>query len=63
VDPAVGLELHVAVGDRVDPGTPVATVHARDEDAASHAAAAFTDLLALSDAEIPRPATLLDVVT
>lgn len=63
VDPAVGLQLHVAVGDPVDPGTRVVTVHARDEDAADRAAAAFVDLLAVSDAEIPPPATLLDVVT
>jgi thymidine phosphorylase len=63
VDPAVGLQLHVAVGDRVEEDTRVVTVHARDEDAADRAAAAFVDLLVVSDAEIPRPATLLDIVT
>jgi pyrimidine-nucleoside phosphorylase len=38
VDPAVGLTLSVKVGDRVDPGQEIGSIHARDEDAAGVAA-------------------------
>ncbi|MBI5666505.1 MAG: thymidine phosphorylase [Chloroflexi bacterium] len=31
VDLAVGLIVHVKVGDRVEPGTPLVTIHANDE--------------------------------
>ncbi len=32
VDPAVGVETHVKVGDQVEPGEPLFTIHARRED-------------------------------
>ncbi|CAN5462267.1 pyrimidine-nucleoside phosphorylase [soil metagenome] len=38
VDPAVGLELRVEVGDRVERSAPLAVVHARTDDAADRAA-------------------------
>jgi len=48
VDPAVGLEVKVRVGDTVDSdGTgsrgPAVRIHARDEEAADHAAAALAE--------------------
>ena len=47
IDPAAGVLLRVAHGDRVGPGQPVATVHAKDrasllEDAAAELAGAFS---------------------
>jgi pyrimidine-nucleoside phosphorylase len=31
IDLAVGIEVHVNVGDQVEPGAPLATIHADDE--------------------------------
>ena len=47
IDPAAGVLLHVTHGDRIGPGRPVATVHAKDrasllEDAAAELAGAFS---------------------
>ena len=47
IDPAAGVLLRVAHGDRIGPGQPVATVHAKDrasllEDAAAELAGAFS---------------------
>jgi thymidine phosphorylase len=38
IDPAVGIEFFPKIGDRLDEGETVATIHARDEEAASQAA-------------------------
>jgi len=37
VDPAVGFDLHAKPGDRVEKGQPLATIHARTEEAADRA--------------------------
>jgi len=47
VDPAVGLELKVEVGDRVARGASLATVHARSQEAADAAARGLADLVEL----------------
>jgi pyrimidine-nucleoside phosphorylase len=62
VDPAVGLELAVEVGDTVDAGTVVATVHARSEQDADWAGDRLRDILVLSGEPVPRPPTILDRV-
>ena len=61
VDPAVGVELRVEVGDALEPGAELGIVHARDEDAAEEAAARLRDLVALG-ADGERPPTVLDTV-
>src|SRR5690606_16128450 len=61
VDPAVGVELRVEVGDELEPGAELGIVHARDEDAAEEAAARLRDLVALG-ADGERPPTALDTV-
>ncbi|MDK2984674.1 MAG: pyrimidine-nucleoside phosphorylase [Clostridia bacterium] len=38
IDPAVGIVIHKKVADKVNPGESIATVHARNEDSARHAA-------------------------
>ncbi len=60
VDPAVGLELRVEVGDRISAGDPLAVVHARDEAAAGHVTQRLRALVRLGDAD-PVP-VLLDRV-
>ncbi|AXV06570.1 Thymidine phosphorylase [Euzebya pacifica] len=54
VDPAVGVELLVQEGDAVEAGQPLATIHARTDDAAAAAAARLTELVQLGeDAAVP----------
>jgi len=55
VDPAVGLEVLVAPGDRVEPGTPLARVHARDEAALAAARAAVASAVTLGERAEPLP--------
>ncbi|MPZ88281.1 MAG: thymidine phosphorylase [Nitriliruptorales bacterium] len=62
VDPAVGLELAVDVGDRVERGQPLAVVHARSDAAAQQAADRLTTLVAIAETAIAPAPTLLDVI-
>jgi pyrimidine-nucleoside phosphorylase len=63
VDPAVGLELLVEVGDRVTRGQPLAQVHARTEEAAQEAIARLRGLVVIGEPGTAVPeVTLLDVV-
>ncbi len=61
VDPAVGIELRVQVGDAVESGQPLATVHARTDAGADGAAARLATLIELGDRADPAP-TVLEVV-
>jgi pyrimidine-nucleoside phosphorylase len=62
VDPAVGVELHVEVGDPVAPGDLLATVHARSDQDAEHAVERLSALIALGDHPEP-PVTILERIT
>lgn len=55
VDPAVGLELRVEVGDVVEAGQPLATVHARTGQQAEDAVGRLRDLVVLGDGPVPDP--------
>ncbi|HEU0302931.1 MAG TPA: thymidine phosphorylase [Longimicrobium sp.] len=48
VDPAVGIVLRARIGDRVEPGQPLADVHARSDGAAEQAFAALRSAFRLS---------------
>lgn len=58
INPAVGVQLHVAVGEHVAPGEPLATVHAADEEAARHACAQLHRLVELADGAVSSPPTV-----
>ncbi|MDQ3708596.1 MAG: thymidine phosphorylase [Actinomycetota bacterium] len=58
IDPAVGIELRVEVGDLVEAGAILAVVHARDEPVAQHACERLGQLVALGGDGIA-PATVL----
>ncbi len=58
IDPAVGIELRVEVGDLVEAGAVLAVVHARDESVAQHACERLGQLVALGGDGIA-PATVL----
>ena len=49
VDPAVGVEMRVEVGDVVAAGAAIAVVHARDEEAAERAASRLAHLVTLGE--------------
>lgn len=56
IDPAVGFELPLAVGDRADRGAPWCVVHARDEAAAERAAETLMSIVQWSEETVePRP--------
>ncbi|MGH8929621.1 MAG: thymidine phosphorylase, partial [Egibacteraceae bacterium] len=61
VDPAVGIELWIEVGDAVESGQPLATVHARTDVGAEQAAARLATVIELGDRAEPAP-TVLEVV-
>jgi pyrimidine-nucleoside phosphorylase len=66
IDPAVGFELHVRPGDRVDVGQPLATMHANHDDHHPRVAEARARLLAAiaiaDDAPPPRATRVIEVV-
>jgi pyrimidine-nucleoside phosphorylase len=55
IDPAVGIEFYPKVGDRVEDGELVATVHARSEEAASHAAGLVVAAMSMEDEAVQAP--------
>jgi pyrimidine-nucleoside phosphorylase len=62
VDPAVGIVLRARIGDRLEPGAPLAEVHARTELAAEVAAAALRAAYRLSPEPVEPPGPGYEVV-
>jgi thymidine phosphorylase len=64
IDHAVGLTEVAAPGERVGPhGRPLAIVHARDEDAAAHAAEAIRAAFSIGDRVLDENPAVLEVVS
>ena len=63
VDPAAGIELAVAVGDRLETGDLLGVVHARTDEEASSAAAGLVRDIRLGPDPVAAPRTVLDRVT
>jgi pyrimidine-nucleoside phosphorylase len=59
VDPAVGLELRVEVGDRVGRSAPLAVVHARSDADADRAAGELRRLVRVGPDDVEAPPTVL----
>jgi pyrimidine-nucleoside phosphorylase len=55
VDPAVGIVFDPKVGDRMEGGEPIGTIHARDEDAATAAGRRVLAALSVSDDPVEAP--------
>ncbi|MFO7893612.1 MAG: thymidine phosphorylase [Longimicrobiales bacterium] len=51
IDPSVGFVMAVGPGDAVEPGQPLATVHAGDDEAAEEAIAALRRAIRIEDGE------------
>jgi len=62
IDHAVGIQLAAKAGDRVAAGSPLATIHARNETSAESAAGEFLAAVELGDAAPARRAIVLDVI-
>ncbi|MBA3330341.1 MAG: thymidine phosphorylase, partial [Actinobacteria bacterium] len=62
IDHAVGIQLAAKEGDWVAAGSPLATIHARNETSAESAAAEFLAAVELGDAAPARRAIVLDVI-
>lgn len=56
IDPAVGLMIQARVGDLVEAGQPLLTIHAADESAAAHVAPALLAAYHFSDQPVAPPA-------
>jgi pyrimidine-nucleoside phosphorylase len=55
IDPAVGMVLHAKVGDRLEAGEEIGTVHARTDAAANEAGDAVLGAIVLVDAPTSSP--------
>jgi pyrimidine-nucleoside phosphorylase/thymidine phosphorylase len=60
IDPGVGVELHVKIGDSVSQGEPMATLHVRDEAMAQRAVQMITDAYVIGDAAVDPPPLILE---
>lgn len=63
VDPAVGVEVHKKVGDKVETGEPLFTIHARRETDLDWAERDLRAALAWSETPVPRLPLFYGVVT
>jgi pyrimidine-nucleoside phosphorylase len=55
IDPAVGIVFHPKVGDRIDPGEQLGTIHARSDDDAAACLARIHAALTFADHEVDPP--------
>ncbi len=59
IDPAVGIVFRPKIGDRLAEGEEVATVHARDEDAAARAVGRIRSAMTITDERVEPPPLVL----
>jgi pyrimidine-nucleoside phosphorylase len=62
IDPSVGIVMRARIGDRLEPGAPLADVHARDEAGARQAEAALRAAFALSPEPVAAPENAYEVI-
>jgi pyrimidine-nucleoside phosphorylase len=62
IDPAVGIVLRARIGDRVEPGQPLAAIHARTDAEARTAIQALRDAFALSETPVSPPSDRYEVI-
>jgi len=60
IDHGVGITDMVGLGERIEPGQPLAVIHARRDDAAARAAVAVREAVALSESPVAPGAVLGD---
>ena len=62
VDPAVGIDLRVEVGQRIEADQPLGVVHARAEADAEHAAARLREIVRVGEQAVPAPPVVLRTI-
>jgi pyrimidine-nucleoside phosphorylase len=62
LDPSVGLRILAAVGDRVEAGSPLVEIHARDAESAARAERTLRSACLVSPESVPRPPGAYEVV-
>jgi pyrimidine-nucleoside phosphorylase len=62
IDHAVGFVLHAKVGDRVEAGQPLATIHARTEAAARQAHSSVLPAFKIAEQPVAPPPTVLEII-
>lgn len=62
IDPSVGIRLRKKIGDRVEPGEPLAEIHARTEDEARAAERRMLEAYHLQRDPVPTPGSGYEVV-
>lgn len=60
IDPQVGVVMKIEVGDRVERGTPIATVYARDREASERAAATVSQAVRLNEEPVAAKPVILE---
>ena len=55
IDPAVGIVVHPKIGDRLEAGTPIGEVHARDREAGAQAARRVLAAMDVVDGPVQPP--------
>ena len=60
IDPAVGIVVHPKIGDRLEAGTPIGEVHARDRDAAAEAGRRVLAAMDVTDGAVAPPPLIYD---
>ena len=63
IDLSVGLVLHKKVGDRVEKGESLATIHASTEQKAREGAELLTASYTLTPERVQRPALIKEIVS
>lgn len=63
IDPAVGLVMRVRIGDRVEAGQALATIHANDESRIGGALAALQKAITIEDLPVEPPQLIRALVT
>lgn len=63
IDPAVGFVMEKRIGDRIEPGDVICTLHAKDESSAREAEGRILDALTLTPDPAPRARLLYALVT
>ena len=62
IDLSVGVVLNKKVGDKVEPGESLGTIHASNMEKAEQAAALLRDCFEFSDEPVERPAFIKDII-
>jgi len=59
IDPAVGVEFSIEVGDRIEKGQPIFSVYARDDASARTATASIVTGIKIESDQVPKPTLIL----